>query len=84
MRSLGADEIIDYRSVTLPTYLSKNFGGDKMFDIVVDTQGDTKLYGASGGFLKVCPFFEFSVLPFLVTQLFFSLVGWSFSQHRLT
>lgn len=54
VKSLGADEVIDYRAVDLPVYLSENFGEeDKKFDILVDTQGVSTLYYASPAFLKV-------------------------------
>lgn len=53
LKSLGADEVINYRSVNLSSYLSTNFGGNEMFDVVLDTQGVSELYHASPGFLKV-------------------------------
>lgn len=64
VKSLGADEIIDYRSVDLPAYLSENYGtGDKVFDIVLDAAGVSKLYYASPKYSKVR---SFSPLFFIV------------------
>lgn len=50
-RGLGADEVLDYRSVDVVEELKS---GGRVFDIVVDNVGDPaqKLYESAGSFLK--------------------------------
>lgn len=52
MRSLGADEVVDYRSVALTTYLADNYSGDKSFDVIMDCIGVDAIFRASPAYLK--------------------------------
>lgn len=51
VQQIGADEVIDYKSVDLPRHLSQRFCSDP-FDMVLDTVGSFDLYTASPKFLK--------------------------------
>ena len=50
VKSVGADEVIDYTSVNLPEYLSQTYPAT--FDMVLDTVGSFDLYNATPEFLK--------------------------------
>lgn len=54
VKSLGADETIDYKSVSLPSHLStvNSLASGKAFDIIFDPVGDKALFAASPAFLK--------------------------------
>lgn len=52
VRSLGADVLIDYRSVNLPAHLTENYSGSNQFDIIVDCVGLNEVFLASPAFLK--------------------------------
>lgn len=53
VKSLGADETIDYKSVDLPSHLTKNYSvkEGKAFDIVFDPIGSQPLFAATPAFL---------------------------------
>jgi reticulon-4-interacting protein 1, mitochondrial len=51
VQQIGADEVIDYKSVNLPRHLSQNYSSDR-FDMILDTVGSFDLYNASPNFLK--------------------------------
>lgn len=51
VKSVGADEVIDYTVVNLPEHLSQNYPDS--FDMVFDTVGNWDLYNASPTFLKL-------------------------------
>lgn len=55
VKSLGADEMIDYRSVDLPKHMTETFGRSEStkFDITFDTVGVQSVYAAAPGYLKV-------------------------------
>lgn len=44
VKQLGADEVIDYTAVDLPTHLVQNYSNEKKFDIVFDTIGSKPLF----------------------------------------
>ncbi|KAK4700779.1 hypothetical protein P7C70_g5465, partial [Phenoliferia sp. Uapishka_3] len=50
--SLGANETIDYRTVSVPEHLSNDFSGEKAFDVIFDCVGTNELYTACPTFLK--------------------------------
>lgn len=54
VKSLGADETIDYKSVSLPSHLSSNnsLASGKAFDLIFDAVGSHTLFAASAAFLK--------------------------------
>lgn len=51
VKRLGADEIVDYRSVNIAHHLPQAYGSNH-FDAILDTIGDQELYEASPKFLK--------------------------------
>ena len=51
VRRLGADEVIDYKSVNLVDYLTQKYSNDR-FNMILDTHGNWDLYHASPHFLK--------------------------------
>lgn len=51
VKRLGADDVIDYTSVNLLTYLKEHYASDR-FDMVLDNVGSFNLYNACPAFLK--------------------------------
>ncbi|KAH8658580.1 hypothetical protein BGZ61DRAFT_499977 [Ilyonectria robusta] len=52
VKSLGADEVIDYASVeSLPEHLARTYGSSQ-FDVILDTVGSQSLYKSSPKYLK--------------------------------
>jgi len=51
VRRLGADEVVDYKSVNLVEHLTQNYSNDR-FDMILDAHGNWDLYHASPHFMK--------------------------------
>lgn len=63
LSSLGADEVIDYRSVDLIPYLISNNSGANAFDVIYDTIGNPKLYRMCPAFLQSSGFYADIAAP---------------------